>query len=174
MSKIIIREFDELFYMLKALDETGEIEAKEYATVIGGGFLETVCAFSNEPGMGGGYILMGIKWDPETHSYVIKGVQDSDKLQQQIANLCRQNFSEKITPHVQVVGKPEGVVLVVYIPEAEYLEKPIFIVKKGLEKGAYRRIGSSNHVCSHKDLRELFTYRPEKDYDQKPVRKTSI
>lgn len=50
----------ELLERLNLLDENERIEAKQ-AREIGKSVLETVCAFANEPGLGGGWILLGTK-----------------------------------------------------------------------------------------------------------------
>ena len=48
----------ELLESLNLLDEHERIEAKR-ASDIGKSLLETVCAFANEPGLGGGWLLLG-------------------------------------------------------------------------------------------------------------------
>jgi ATP-dependent DNA helicase RecG len=50
-------DFNELFNLLQNSDETDRIEAKTASHGVGKSFLETVCALSNEPDLGGGYIL---------------------------------------------------------------------------------------------------------------------
>ena len=49
----------EIFDRLVNLDETERIEAKRSAE-IGNSVMETVCAFANEPGLGGGHLLLGV------------------------------------------------------------------------------------------------------------------
>jgi ATP-dependent DNA helicase RecG len=49
--------FIELWEKLVSQDETVEIEAKS-ASDIGKSILETVSAFANEPGRGGGYLIL--------------------------------------------------------------------------------------------------------------------
>jgi ATP-dependent DNA helicase RecG len=49
----------ELLERLQLLDETERIEAKAGSDV-GKSVMETVCAFANEPGMGGGWLLLGV------------------------------------------------------------------------------------------------------------------
>ena len=44
---------------LRAIDESATIEAKR-ARSIDRSVIETVCSFSNEPGLGGGYLLLGV------------------------------------------------------------------------------------------------------------------
>ena len=53
-------DFNELLQLLQAGDESNYIEAKSAAEGLGRSFIETVCAFSNEPDLGGGYILLGV------------------------------------------------------------------------------------------------------------------
>ena len=87
--------FNEIFSLLQSSDETDRIEAKTASHGIGKSFLETVCALSNEPDLGGGYILLGIakNEDAQDFKYVITGVSDPDKLQNDIASQCRQCFN---------------------------------------------------------------------------------
>lgn len=48
----------ELLERLNLLDENEQIEVK-VASEIGKSLLETVCAFANEPGLGGGWLFLG-------------------------------------------------------------------------------------------------------------------
>jgi ATP-dependent DNA helicase RecG len=49
----------ELIEQLNAMDETSRIEAKRGST-INRSLLETICAFSNEPRLECGFILLGV------------------------------------------------------------------------------------------------------------------
>ncbi|MFA6334854.1 MAG: hypothetical protein WCX48_04760 [Bacteroidales bacterium] len=49
----------QLFDLLNQQDECPWIEAKGGSTCFHS-VMETVCAYCNEPGLGGGYILMGL------------------------------------------------------------------------------------------------------------------
>jgi len=49
----------ELLESLNLLDENEHIEAKR-ATDAGKSIMETICAFANEPGLGGGWLLLGV------------------------------------------------------------------------------------------------------------------
>ena len=51
----------ELFELLNELDETDSLEAKSLHEDSTRSIMESVCAFSNEPGMGGGVILLGAR-----------------------------------------------------------------------------------------------------------------
>ena len=48
----------EIFEQLNCIDENVRIDAKR-ASGIDKSIMETVCAFANEPGLGGGYLLLG-------------------------------------------------------------------------------------------------------------------
>ena len=50
----------ELLDQLNNTDEHSKLEAKR-GSQIGDSILETICAFSNEPGLGGGYLLLGVR-----------------------------------------------------------------------------------------------------------------
>jgi ATP-dependent DNA helicase RecG len=68
----------ELLQQLNDLDEHPRIEAKE-ASAMGRSVLETVCAFSNEPGLGGGWLLLGVKPDEQAfwRQYDVVGVHQT-------------------------------------------------------------------------------------------------
>ncbi len=129
--------FHELFNLLQNSDETDRIEAKSGAHGIGKSFLETVSAFSNEPDLGGGYILLGVVRDKEAYDsrYTITGIRDPDQLQNDIASQCKQCFNIPIRPILKVVPHSQGTVLLVYIPEVNSHEKPVFLKAKGLQEG---------------------------------------
>lgn len=56
-----MRSAIELFEELNAVDESVRIEAKR-ATELGKSVMQTVIAFANEPGLDGGYLLLGANW----------------------------------------------------------------------------------------------------------------
>lgn len=68
----------ELFELLNELDETDSLEAKSLHEDSTRSIMESVCAFSNEPGMGGGVILLGAREskdvDLDAPLYVAEGV----------------------------------------------------------------------------------------------------
>ena len=168
--------FNEIYDLLQNGDETDRIEAKKASTKIGKSFLETVCAFSNEPDLGGGYILLGVSINDCTSDfkYEITGVENPDKLQQEIASQCRQCFNIPIRPTIKVITHSHGNVLLVYIDEASPYEKPVFIKKLGIEKGAYIRIGSTDQVCCQDDLDFLYQLRSKRKFDASPVEQVYI
>ena len=64
---------------------------------------------------------------------------------------------------------PAGASLSAHISEAAAAEKPIYLRSRGLPRGAFRRIGASDIVCTEDDLYALFHLRGTKSYDETPV-----
>lgn len=149
-----MRSAPELLAELNALDESVQIEAKK-ARDIGKSVQQTVCAFANEPGLGGGYLLLGVEWERNEKGDVVywpAGLADPDKLQSDLASQCASMFNVVLRPEMQVEsidGKP---MIVVFVPEADVAHKPIYFKATGLPGGAYRRIGSADHRCADEDL----------------------
>ena len=84
----------ELFSELNDLDEHLTVEAKTAADV-GKSMLETVCAYANEPGLGGGYILLGVARVDQTlwPTYEVVGIDNPDQLQADVATQCATAFT---------------------------------------------------------------------------------
>ncbi|MCA3142005.1 MAG: putative DNA binding domain-containing protein [Rhodocyclaceae bacterium] len=153
-----MRSAEDLLQELTALDESHRIEAK-HARQIDRSVMETVCAFANEPGLGGGYLLLGVRRDSHdlfNNAYRVEGVDDPDKLQSDLASQCASVFNRPLRPRVSVETLNGKTVVVVYVPEAAPTEKPIFLQKLGLPRGAYRRIGSTDQEGTEDDLVALY------------------
>lgn len=172
--------FAELWDKLVSGDESVLIEAKR-AEKIGSSVLETVSAFSNEPGRGGGYLLLGVERSDEfdlagaeTHvPYHVVGVGNPDQLQAELATQCRDLFNAPVRPRIDTEQVDGRTVLVVHIPEAQPHEKPIYVQKRGLENGAFRRIGSTDQRCTEEDVALFYQLRTHRTFDESPVEGTT-
>lgn len=84
----------ELLESLNLLDEQERIEAKR-ASEAGKSILETVCAFANEPGMGGGWLALGVVREELAlfPAYEVEGITNPEKIASEIANQCRDVFN---------------------------------------------------------------------------------
>lgn len=154
----MMRTAEDLLQELTALDESHRIEAKQ-ARQIDRSVMETVCAFANEPGLGGGYLLLGVRRDSQdlfNNAYRIEGIDDPDKLQSDLASQCASVFNRPLRPRVSVETLNGKTVVVVHVPEAAPTEKPIFLQNLGLPRGAYRRIGSTDQEGTEDDLVALY------------------
>ena len=153
-----MRTAEDLLQELTALDESHRIEAK-LARQIDRSVMETICAFANEPGLGGGYLLLGVGRDQQdlfSYAYRVEGVQGPDKLQADLASQCASVFNRPLRPRVSVEELNGKTVVVVYVPEAAPTEKPIFLQNLGLPRGAIRRVGSTDQEGTDDDLIALY------------------
>ena len=160
--------FAELFRHLNETDESVKIEAKR-GSDLGKSIIETLSSFSNEPGLEGGYLLLGVERDhgalPGLGGYRVCGIPDPDTLQQSLVSVSQGTFNERLRPEISVEQYEGQSVLVVYVPEFAPERKPIYLVKAGLPKGAYRRIGSSDVRCTDDDLAVFYGERGFKPHD---------
>lgn len=97
-----MRDIDELLDELNSFDKHQHIEAKATADSIGNSVLETISAFSNEPGLNGGYLLLGVSKSADGKKYIASGISDPDKLQNELVGLCSSRFSSLIRPQITV------------------------------------------------------------------------
>lgn len=168
-----MRTAQELFEELNAQDETATLEAKG-AHELGRTVLETVCAFANEPDMGGGYILIGAARDDLSlfPSYVAQNIDDTDKVQSDLATQCSSVFNIPIRPTIVIENVDGKNVMVVRIEELGPGQKPVYFKDKNLPQGAYRRIGPTDHKCTEDDLRVFYS---DLDvYDCSILKRTSL
>jgi ATP-dependent DNA helicase RecG len=157
----------QLIEELNTLDEHASIEAKT-SSESGESLMETVCAFANEPGLGGGYLILGVA--PASDSfwpvYEVVGVPDPGKLQSDIASQCASMFNTVVRPKISVESIDGKNVVVVFVSEAGPHEKPVYFKNKQLPKSARRRIGSTDQKCTEDDLVIFYRGRDGKTYDE--------
>jgi len=167
--------FDELLQKLRTSDESVEIEAKR-AEEFGNRILETVSAFSNEPGRNGGYLILGVATakDALFPVYEIYGVPKPDQLQADLATKCRDTFNVPVRPQIITEIRNNKTVIVAYIPEAQAHEKPVFIKSRNLPLGAFRRIGSTSQHCTEEDIALFYQLRDHRTYDETAIPGTSM
>ncbi len=174
----MLLSFEDLWKRLNESDETVEIEAKT-AQQIGSSLQETISALSNEPGRSGGYLLLGVRRvEPSLFGdgqYDIVGVADPDKIQSDLATMCRSAFNVVVRPQLQVHTTSSGKnVVAAFVPEAQPHEKPVYIAAKGLPKGAFRRIGSTDQHCTDDDVQALYQSRSHRSFDESIMTDCSI
>jgi ATP-dependent DNA helicase RecG len=170
-------EYDagQLFEKLQARDESVEIEAKRGGDV-GKSIFETVSAFANEPGRGGGDFLLGVVRATNVlfPTYEVVGVSDPDKVQADLATICRGNFSISIRPDISVEELDGKTVIIAHIPEAAAHDKPVYIESRGVQNGSFRRIGSTDQLCTDDDLEMFYQSRGGGSYDETSWSDTSL
>ncbi len=165
----------EIVSRLNSIDEDRRVEAKT-GSKIDRSLMETICAFSNEPNMNGGDIILGVECnfthEEKVKAYHVVGVGDTDKLQSEIATQCSSMFNVAIRPIVTVEKLNDKNVIVVSVSELDDRSKPLFFKNEGLPRGAYRRIGSTDQRCTEDDL-PLF-YTSSDSYDSVIIPDTSL
>lgn len=156
----------ELLQSLNLLDETERIEAKR-ASEAGKSLLETVCAFANEPGLGGGWLLLGVAREEQAlfPCYQVEGVPQPDKLCADLATQCRDSFNLPVRIELSTEQVNGQAVVVAFVPEAQAQDKPVFFKAQGLPKGALRRVGSVDQHCTEDDLAVFYQGRKRDSFD---------
>jgi len=164
----------ELFEILNESDECDWIEAKGIGDS-SVSVMETVCSYANEPGLGGGYILMSISADdsaPEPFQYKVDPITNPDKLQSDLATQCASMFNIPVRPKItmeKINGQPA---LKIWVDELPPKLKPLYFKKDKLPYGALRRIGSTDQHCTDDDMHVF--YQDTGSYDQTPVKGTTL
>src|SRR6056297_1999597 len=132
-----MKSAQQLIEELNTLDENVSIEAKT-ASAFGDAIMETICAFANEPGLGGGHLILGVTAASDSFwpLYEAVGVADADQLQSDIASQCASAFNVAIRPQIAVEMVDEKSVVVVFVPEAAAHEKPIHFKNRPLPQSA--------------------------------------
>jgi ATP-dependent DNA helicase RecG len=165
---------EELFEILNDTDECPWIEAKGIGDTTTS-IMETVCAYANEPGLGGGYILMSISADDSDTAiahYKVDPMPDPDKLQSDIATQCASMFNMPVRPQMSIEKINEMPVLKIWVDELPPKQKPLYFKKLGLPYGALRRIGSTDQHCTDDDMHVF--YQDTGSYDQTAVKGTTL
>ncbi|WP_374480480.1 ATP-binding protein [Zoogloea sp.] len=162
---------EELLQQLRELDEHPRIEAK-WGSEIGGSAMQTVCAYANEPGLGGGYLLLGIAEPDEVHSeFWVAGVTDSDKLLNDLQGNCRDQFEQPIPVHARAAVLEGKRVLVIFVPELEPGAKPCtfkgkFDSKNKKKTGIWRRGLNGDYECGQLELEPILLAKSGLGFEQ--------
>ncbi|NQY74197.1 MAG: putative DNA binding domain-containing protein [Candidatus Margulisbacteria bacterium] len=146
-----MRSANELIKHLNSVDECTDVEAKR-CTKVDKSILETICSFSNEPGLGGGSILLGVVRSKENGDYESNGISNPDQIQSDLASRCATEFNVAIRPRIKTEVIGGNTVLNVSVSELSKSQKPLYFKSVGLPKGAFRRIGPTDHQCTDDDM----------------------
>ena len=173
-----ILSLDDLLTRLQDEDESLQIEAKR-GSQIDKSILSTIVAFANEPGLGGGYLILGAETEgtplfPGMKEYRPVGVADPDKLQSDLATQCRDALLPPVRPDIRTYSKDGKAFLVIFVPEAQPQEKPVHTKSQGLPKGAYRRIAATDQSCTEDDLEVFYQGRAHTTFDETAITGTTL
>jgi ATP-dependent DNA helicase RecG len=172
----MMRTAEDLLQELLSLDESHRIEAKR-CTQVDRSVMETVCAYANEPGLGGGYLLLGVVRDQQdlfSNAYIVEGIANPDKVQSDLASQCSNVFNRPVRPRVSVENLNGKAVVVVYVPEVPPTDKPIYLSNLGLPRGAFRRVGPTDQEGTEDDLIALYAGHQVDTFDAAMLHDASI
>ena len=162
---------EQLLEQLRQLDEQPRIEAKR-ASEIGKSVMQTICAFANEPGLGGGYLLLGVE-EPATpdHTFSVCGVGDADRLLNDIQTNCRDQFESPVPVQGEVALLEGKKVIRLFVPELEPAAKPCtfkgkFDSKNKRKTGVWRRGLNGDYECSQQELEPLLLAKSGVSFEQ--------
>ena len=165
----------DLLERLNLLDENECIEAKQ-ANEIGKSLLETVCAFANEPGLGGGWLLLGVAREELAlfPAYEVQGLDQPDRISADLASQAANMFNRPLRIEIQTDALDGKAVIAVFVPEAVPQDKPVYLRAQGLPRGAFRRIGSTDQHCTEDDLIALYQGRQQESFDAGQLPDTTL
>jgi ATP-dependent DNA helicase RecG len=168
---MLMQSVESLLTELRVLDEHPRIEAKR-ASQIGSSVMQSICAFANEPGLGGGYLLLGVREpDGQHETFWLEGVADVDKLLSEIQGNCREQFETPIPVHSQTALVEGQRMVVVYVPELDAAAKPCvfkgkFDSKNKRKTGVWRRGLNGDYECSQHELEPLLLAKSGLSFEQ--------
>ncbi|HVE44542.1 MAG TPA: helix-turn-helix domain-containing protein [Gammaproteobacteria bacterium] len=122
--------------------------------------VKTLIAFANTSG---GVLVIGV----EDKTKKIKGLENPLNVEEKIANLISTCISPTLIPNIEVLPWRKTYLLAVEIYPSN--NRPHFLMSKGLEKGTYIRIGSTNRLADLVMLRELQRISRSEAYDELPM-----
>lgn len=161
---------------LNRLDESTRIEAKA-ASEIGKSVMETVVAFANTDGLGGGYLLLGVGKDAPGlfgETYAPTGLRDPDRVASDLATQCASMLNVPVRPVVERATVGRQTVAAAFIPEAEVDQKPVFVTSQGLPRGARIRVGATDQRCSDADIARMYQARSVRPFEDALLPETTF
>ncbi|UCZ56145.1 putative DNA binding domain-containing protein [Desulfurispirillum indicum] len=162
---------DQLLTQLRQFGECPRIEAKK-GIEIGASAMQTVCAFANEPGLGGGFLLLGVaEPDGQRGHFQVCGISNADKLLNDLQVNCREQFEQPISVQAEIVLLEGKKVICVFVPELEPAAKPCtfkgkFDSRNKRKTGVWRRGLNGDYECSQSELEPLLLAKSGMGYEQ--------
>lgn len=162
-------ELKELVYKImseKREDRNTELKTAEFGCPKR--LYDTLSSFSNQDD--GGRIIFGID---ESKDYQLVGVYDTQDLQKQINNQCKE--MEPIVRPLISIAEIDGVNIVcAEIPGIEITQRPCYYKGKGRMTGSYVRIGESDEQMTDYEIYSYEAYRKKYQDDIRIVENASF
>lgn len=145
------------------------IEAKEAKTDLPKHTWQTVSAFSNSHQ--GGAMLFGVA---ERQRFQPLGVQNSAKIQHDLACLCSNDMEPPVRPVIQIHNIHGKQLVSASIPELPSEQKPCYHKQAGYTNGAYIRVADGNRQLTTYEVQMMLSARVQPRDDQEPVTEANI
>jgi ATP-dependent DNA helicase RecG len=124
------------------------------------GLLRTVVAFANTAG---GIVLVGVE-DGTRH---VRGIAEPLALEERIASLITDSIAPRLLPDLEVLSYRKTQVIAVQIHPSGL--RPHYLVKAGLDGGAYVRVGSTNRRADAALIAEMQRFVRGEAFDEQAM-----
>ena len=152
----------------KSKNESRTIELKAAEFGCPKKLYDTLSSFSNQDD--GGIIVFGID---ESKDYSICGVYDTQDLQKQINNQCKE-MEPIVRPLITIAEIDGKSVVSAEIPGVEITYRPCYYIGKGKIKGSYIRCGDSDEPMTDYEIYSYEAYRRKYQDDVRTVDRASM
>lgn len=142
--------------------KTSESKALEFKQDLSSpdGVLRTLIAFANTSG---GTLVIGVE-DKTRH---VCGVSDPLLLEERLANIISDSISPRLVPNIELSPWRDTYLILVEVYPSN--SRPHYLKSKGLEKGVYIRVGSTNRLADSLLINELQRITRSESYDEEPM-----
>jgi len=161
-----------VYHELINSSEIQSIEAKRATNSIGDSVMQTVCSFANEPNISCGYLLLGVSEPNENHEkHWVSGVEDVDKLLNDLQNNCRNQFNTAIHIDAGILDLEDKKVIVIKVFELDAASKPCGFISSGKKSknftktGIWRRGINGDYEAKIEDLYDIIASKTGQSFE---------
>ncbi|MGP5202718.1 ATP-binding protein [Psychrobacter aquimaris] len=161
-----------VYHELINSSEIQNIEAKRATNSIGDSVMQTVCSFANEPNINDGYLLLGISEPNENHEkHWVSGVDDVDKLLNDLQNNCRNQFNTAVNIEAGILDLEDKKVIVIKVFELDPASKPCGFMSSGKKSknftktGIWRRGINGDYEAKIEDLYDIIASKTGQSFE---------
>ncbi|WP_025652635.1 MULTISPECIES: ATP-binding protein [Psychrobacter] len=161
-----------VYHELINSSEIQNIEAKRATNSIGDSVMQTVCSFANEPNISCGYLLLGVSEPNENHEkHWVSGVDDVDKILNDLQNNCRNQFNTAIHIDAGILDLENKKVIVIKVFELDAASKPCGFISSGKKSknftktGIWRRGINGDYEAKIEDLYDIIASKTGQSFE---------
>ena len=124
------------------------------------GALKTIVAFANTAG---GTLIVGV----DDGSHRVRGVLEPLDLEERLANIISDRIAPRLVPEMEILPWRRTQILAVQVHPSS--ARPHFIIREGVERGVYVRVGSTNRRADSELIAELRRFARGEVFDERPM-----